>query len=39
MRTTNQKTIAINPGVTFAIFYVDPIPKPQAKIHYKRDPS
>jgi hypothetical protein len=39
MRTTNPKTMAINSSVTFAIFHAYPIPKPQAKIHYKIDLS
>jgi len=28
----NPKTMVIDPSVIFAIFHVDPIPKPQAKI-------
>jgi hypothetical protein len=35
----NPKTIAFDLGVTFAIFHANPIPKPQAKIHYKIDLS
>ncbi len=35
----NPKIMAIDPGVTFAIFHANPIPDPQAKMHYKIDPS